>query len=113
MFEVRSLLRFIHSFNLSKATWPSPSFARPLSVMVFEELAPKIAEFHLQDSGIVLPRHTTGSAWFCVEKDSIICFILVTRLTRGSAIKAVSNILHTQHSVSHKGQIAWEDLSDF
>lgn len=111
--EVKSLLHFIHSFNLSKATWPSPSFDQPLSVMVFEELAAKTAEFHLRDLSIVLPRHTTGSACFCLEKDSIICFMLVTRLSHGSAIEAISNVLHSQHTVSSKGQIAWEDLSDF
>lgn len=47
VFEVRNLLAFIHSFNLSKATWLSPS--AELSVTVFEKLAATIAECHLQD----------------------------------------------------------------
>lgn len=113
VFEVRKLLYFIHSFNLSKVTWPCPSFEQPLSITMFEDFAAKIAEFHLQDLSIVLPRHTTGSACFCLEKGSVVCFMLVTRLSQGSAIKAISNILHTQHTVSCKGQLAWEDLSDF
>lgn len=81
--------------------------------MVFEELAAKRAEFHLQDLSIVSPRYTTVSACFCLEKHSIICLMVVTRLSRGSVNKAISDILHTQHTVSSKGQIAWEDLSDF
>lgn len=39
--------------------------------------------------------------------------MLVTGLNCGSAVKTTSIILHTQHPVSTKGQIAWEDLSDF
>lgn len=111
VFEVRNLLAFIHSFNLSKTTWPSPS--AELSVTAFEELADTIAKCHLQDWRIALPRHTTGSACFWLKKDSIIFFMLVTGLNCGSAVKTTSTILHTQHSVSTKGQIAWEDLSDF
>lgn len=111
VFEVRNLLAFTQSFNLSKATWLSPS--AELSVTVLEELAATITECHLQDWRIVVPRHTTASACFWLKKDSIIFLMLVTGLNCGSAVKTTSIILHTQHPVSTKGQIAWEDLSDF
>lgn len=62
---------------------------------------------------LCIARHATSSAHFCLEKDSTICFMLAIRLNHGSTIKAISNILPTQCSVSSKGQIAWEDLSDF
>lgn len=39
--------------------------------------------------------------------------MLVTELNYGSAVKTTNTILHTQHAVSTKGQIAWVDLSDF